>query len=391
MTTQRGTLDITLASYRLPVTNLLRKLGEPSTYSAQRLRSFFLQQVSQAHPGTAKNTATALRMFLRFLVAHGDCVPGLEFAIPTVARWHLSSLPKYLPVSAVDSLIASCDQSTPLGARDRAMLLLVARLGLRASDVSGMKFQHLIWTKGALIVAGKNRRKTELPLPQEVGDAILHYLQHGRPAVANEYVFMTVIAPFIPITRQTVGKAVARTIRRTGIAAPSRGTHLLRHSLATTMLSEGISLPAIGALLRHASIETTSVYAKVDVGLTARGRYALARSRAMLSESVNTYLSIRRTLGFKLNTVQTYLTSYERFATIAGDTYVRSQTAIKWAEQAASEDSRARRMDVLIRFARFAHADDNHHEIPADNIFCHRRSRRRPYIFTDEEVHLLVQ
>lgn len=267
MTVQRGTLDITLANYRIPVTNLLRTLGEPSTYTAQSLRSFFLLQVSQAYPEAARNIATALRMFLRFLVAHGDCVPGLEFAIPTVARWHLSSLPKYLPLFAVNNLIASCDQSTPLGARDRAMLLLVARLGLRASDVSGMQFQHLIWAKGALIVAGKNRHTTELPLPQEVGDAILHYLQHGRPAVASEYVFMTVIAPIIPITRETVSKAVARAIRRTGVDAPNRGAHMLRHSVATTLLGEGISLPAIGALLRHASIETTSIYAKVDIDL----------------------------------------------------------------------------------------------------------------------------
>ena len=111
----------------------------------------------------------------------------------------------------------------------------------------------------------------------------------------------------------------------------------------------------------------------------------------MLSDSVNTYLSMRRTLGFKLDTVQRYLASYERFATIAGDTHVRAETAIKWAEQAASEDSRARRMDVLIRFARFVHANDSQHEIPPDKIFCHQRTRRRPYIFTDEEVQRLIE
>lgn len=111
----------------------------------------------------------------------------------------------------------------------------------------------------------------------------------------------------------------------------------------------------------------------------------------MLSESINTYLTIRRALGFKLNSIQTYLASYERFATNVGDTYVRTETAIKWAEQAASENSRARRMDILIRFARFVHADDNQHEIPPEKIFCFRRSRRHPYIFTDEEVLRLVQ
>jgi integrase len=111
----------------------------------------------------------------------------------------------------------------------------------------------------------------------------------------------------------------------------------------------------------------------------------------MLNDSINTYLSMRRILGFELNTVQKYLASYMRFAAIAGDTHVRTHTAIKWAEQAASEDSRARRMDELIRFARFAHADDNQHEIPPNRVFCKRRLRRRPYIFTDDEVLRLLQ
>lgn len=111
----------------------------------------------------------------------------------------------------------------------------------------------------------------------------------------------------------------------------------------------------------------------------------------MLSDSVNTYLSMRRALGFKLNTVQRYLASYERFAIIAGDTYVRAETALKWAEQATSENSRARRMEILIRFARFAHADDNRHEIPPDKVFCKRQLRRHPYIFTDEEMQRLLQ
>jgi integrase len=111
----------------------------------------------------------------------------------------------------------------------------------------------------------------------------------------------------------------------------------------------------------------------------------------MLNNSINTYLSMRRILGFKLDTAQKYLASYVRFATIAGDSYVRSQTAVVWAEQAPSENSRALRMDELIRFARFAHADDNRHEIPPNGVFCRRRSRRRPYIFTDDEVLRLVQ
>ena len=129
MAAHRGTRESTLANYRLPVESLLGSLGRPDAYSAQRLRAFFLQQVNPTQSAKSKNLATAMRMFLRFLIVRGDCAPGLDFAIPTVARWRLSTLPKYLPSASVEALIASCDPSVPLGARDRAILLLIARLG----------------------------------------------------------------------------------------------------------------------------------------------------------------------------------------------------------------------------------------------------------------------
>lgn len=268
MRVQRGTLDSTLAGYRLPITELLQDLGsEPKAFTAKGLREFLVQKVKQISPGKTKNLTKALRMFLRFLIARGDCAVGLEHAIPTVARWHLSALPKYLPPDDVERLINSCDQAQLLRARDRAMLLLIARLGLRAGEVTALKFGDIDWLEGTLIVSGKSRRQSRLPLPQEVGDAILHYLQQARPTVMSEHIFITTLAPFVPITPQVVGAAVVRALRRTGITAPSQGSHLLRHSVATSLLQDGISLPAIGALLRHASIDTTTVYAKVDFAL----------------------------------------------------------------------------------------------------------------------------
>lgn len=268
MRAQRGTLDSTLNNYRLPIIDLLQSLGtEPNAFDAKGLREFLLRRVGSSSHEKSKNFATAVRMFLRFLISRGCCAPGLEHAIPTVARWKLSSLPRYLAAEDVERLINSCDHALPLGARDRAILLLIARLGLRAGDVSALTFDDLVWSEGTVIVSGKNRRGTRLPLPQEVGEAILHYLKHARPHVASDYVFITTTAPHVPITRQVVGRAVVRAIRRTGISAPKQGAHLLRHSAATRMLHEGVSLPAISALLRHASIETTTVYAKVDVDL----------------------------------------------------------------------------------------------------------------------------
>jgi integrase/recombinase XerD len=271
MRSQRGTMDSTIANYRLPITALLQNLGaDPSAFTAERLRHFLLQQIKQSSQVQSKNLATALRMFLRFLIARGDCATGLDFAIPTVARWRLAALPKYLPAQEVERLIHSCDAASTLGARDRAILLLIARLGLRAGDVSALRFCDLEWSQAALIVSGKNRCEARLPLPQDVGDAILNYLRHARPSVASEFIFITTSAPLVPISRQVVGRAVRRAIRRTGISAPTAGAHLLRHSAATSLLREGASLPAIGALLRHASIDTTTVYAKVDVDLLSK-------------------------------------------------------------------------------------------------------------------------
>ena len=268
MRTQCGTLDITLNGYRQPILDLLDDLGsEPSTFEAIGLREFLLRRVSCFSQWKSKNLATAVRMFLRFLIARGYCASGLEHSIPTVAKWRLSSLPKYLSIQDVECLINSCDQSSPLGARDRAILLLIARLGLRAGDVSALKFGDLLWEEGTLIVSGKGRRQTRLPLSQEVGEAILYYLSHGRPRKVSDHIFITTAAPLVPISRQAVGQTVARAIRCTGISAPTKGSHLLRHSAATRLLREGVSLPTISALLRHASIETTTVYAKVDIDL----------------------------------------------------------------------------------------------------------------------------
>jgi integrase/recombinase XerD len=268
MRTQRGTMSSTLVNYRLPVMALLQDLGtDTRTLTAVRLRQFLVQRVGQSTQAQPTNLVTALRMFLRFLIARGDCPTGLDYAIPTVARWRLAALPKYLPANDVERLIYCCDPASTLGARDQAILLLIARLGLRSGDVSALRLSDLRWSEATLIVSGKNRCETRLPLPQDVGDAILHYLHYARPKVSSGRVFITTAAPLVPISRQAVGRAVRRALRRTDIKSTTEGAHLLRHSAATSLLRDGVSLQAIGALLRHASIETTTIYAKVDVVL----------------------------------------------------------------------------------------------------------------------------
>lgn len=265
MTTHRGTMDATLNNYQRAIIELIDTLGDqPEHYHAEALRTFVLDHAGRSGIGNAKNVVTAVRMFLRFLIAMGRCTPGLDDAIPTIAHWRLAALPKYLSVEVVEQVIASCDLSTHIGVRDRAVLLLLARLGLRAGDVAGLKLTAIDWQAGTLQVAGKNRQETRLPLPQDVGDAVLGYLEQ-RAEINDAQVFITAVAPFRPLSYQTVGQIVTRAIHRAGIKAPIHGARVLRHSLATAMLWEGLTLPTIGSVLRHASIETTAVYAKVDV------------------------------------------------------------------------------------------------------------------------------
>jgi site-specific recombinase XerD len=268
MRAQRGTCDQTLYNYGLPIRELIRHFGEnPAELDAHGLRQFVLQQSRTTGWATAKKCTTALRMFLRFLIAEGRCPAGLLGAIPVLPHWRLTSLPRYLPPEDVERLIASCDLSSPIGKRDRAILLLLARLGLRAGDIVQMRLQDIDW-KGAWIqVSGKGRRQTRLPLSQEVGQAIVAYLQEGRPQVNNDALFIRSRAPFRRLgSHCAVSVLVDRAIRRAGITRPSRGAaHLLRHSLATSMLQHGASLQDISVLLRHRSIETTQIYAKVDI------------------------------------------------------------------------------------------------------------------------------
>jgi len=268
MREHRGSSELTLYNYGLPIRDLIRRFGEdPSKLDAQGLRKFVLNQSRSSGWATAKRCTTALRMFLRFLIAEGRCRAGLLGAIPVLAHWRLSSLPRYVSPEAVERVIDSCNLSSPVGKRDRAILLLLARLGLRAGDIVHMRLEDIDW-KGAWVhVSGKGHRQTRLPLTQEVGDAIVSYVQEGRPRSHTDRLFLRSRAPFRGFrSHPAVSVIVATAFRRAGIIRPGRGAaHLLRHSIASSMLRQGASLQELSALLRHRSIETTQIYAKIDV------------------------------------------------------------------------------------------------------------------------------
>jgi integrase/recombinase XerD len=267
MRQQRGTCAATLANYHRPIRELLRQLGDvPSRWEIRQLRAFVLAQSRRSGWVATKHCTTALRMFLRFLITEGACPVGFDAAIPTIAHWRLAALPRYLQPADVERVIASCDRQSPVGRRDRAIVLLLARLGLRAGDIVALRLRDVDWRGAWIHVWGKSGRHTRLPLTQEVGQAIAAYLQHGRPSTNADTVFVRSRAPFRPFRSQCVSVIVAQALRRAGVARPSRGAaHLLRHSVATSMLREGGSLQDIAAVLRHRSIETTQIYAKVDV------------------------------------------------------------------------------------------------------------------------------
>lgn len=265
---QRGTCDATLDNYDAPIRELLDALGDdPRRFDAQSVRQCFLKYCAGRGHVLIKHGATALRMFLRFLFADGRCPAELEAAIPLLPHWRLSSLPRYLQPDDVERVIASCDSASSVGKRNRAILLLLARLGLRAGDIVQLRIRDIDWKDAWIQVSGKGRRQTRLPMTQEIGDAVVDYLQNGRPATHDDRLFVCCRAPYRPFnSHDVVSVMVAQAMRRAGVSPPGRGAaHLLRHSVATSLLRQGASLHDIAALLRHRSIQTTQIYAKVDV------------------------------------------------------------------------------------------------------------------------------
>jgi site-specific recombinase XerD len=237
----------------------------------QDLHHFILSQVQRVSRTYAKLTVTALRSFLRFLLQRGAINTDLAAAVPGVAHWRLSHLPKSLPPEQVERLLESCDRDTPAGQRDYAILLLLARLGLRAGEVVEMNLEDLDWETGEILVHGKGQRLARLPLPKEVGAALAHYLRHVRPMCSTRRVFIRSRAPQRGFASPVaVCDVVRRALQRAGLNPEFKGAHLLRHSLATELLRRGASLDEIGQLLRHQQPTTTQIYAKVDIAALRR-------------------------------------------------------------------------------------------------------------------------
>ena len=227
---------------------------------------FVQRQAAHLSPKVAKLVTTALRSFLRYACYRGHIAVDLADAVPAVANWSMTSIPRSIEPDHVRRVLASCNRQSAVGRRDYAILLLLARLGLRAGEVVGLTLNDIEWEAGCLNVRGKGGHRSALPLPAEVGEAIAAYLRVGRPVSTSRILFLRAKAPIRGFRNSIAVLSVVRhALARAGIDTPRKGAHQFRHALACEMLRQGASLPDIGQILRHRSPQTTAIYAKVDL------------------------------------------------------------------------------------------------------------------------------
>jgi site-specific recombinase XerD len=261
-----STIELNVRMVRPFVTDRVR--AADGQLAVQRLTASevgaFVVTQSHKRPRSVGRIVTALRSLLRFLYVDGIIDRPLAGAVPSVAGWSLSSLPRTLARDQVVALLTSCDRSTSTGCRDFAILTLLVRLGLRAGEVAGLRLDDIDWRRGEITVRGKGNRLDRLPLPDDVGRAIVEYLRHARPsATRGRTVFVWAHAPYCALSSTAVTTVVAQAGRRAAIGLI--GAHRLRHTAATSMLRAGGSLTEIGQVLRHRRVLTTAIYAKVDL------------------------------------------------------------------------------------------------------------------------------
>jgi site-specific recombinase XerD len=269
----RGLAPRTIRYYRTGARDfLIQRFGagqvDLGALNAADVIRFVQGRSHQLRPRALKQVITALRAFLRYAQYRGAIDASLIHAAPTVAAWSTTPpLPRAISPEHARRVIDSCGTHTPVGLRDRAILLLLARLGLRGGEVITLRLDDIDWDTGCLCVRGKNGRECLMPMPTEVGEAIAAYLQCGRPQSADRHLFLRIRAPVRGLLHGSdgIGSIVRNALERAGIDAPHQGSHPFRHALAVRLLKRGASLPEIGEVLRHRSPMATSIYAKVDI------------------------------------------------------------------------------------------------------------------------------
>jgi len=268
---ERGLSKVTIANYVSCVRTFLHERFGTRGIRLRRLGQAdingFIQQKSVVfRPTTLQGWCAALRSFFRFLHLRGDITTDLASGVPAVACWRLATIPKFLKREEVQRLLDSCDLATTRGQRDYTVLLLLARLGLRAGELVAMTLDDIDWDAGEIMVRGKGQRHDRMPLSKDVGEALATYLRHGRPVCRARQVFVRLCAPHRGFASSSdISTIVRQAINRAGLHPPCKGAHLLRHTLATELLHRGSSLVEIGEVLRHRCLNTTEIYSKVAI------------------------------------------------------------------------------------------------------------------------------
>ena len=238
---------------------------------AEHVSEFVGSHVGRLKASARRLPATATRTFLRFLISQGLVADGLVGAVPSVRQWKHASLPSFLSAQELAAVFAACPLATPTGRRDHAVVMTLSRLGLRACELASLRLDDVRWHEAVVSVRGaKSGRERVLPLPEDVGVAITGYLRNGRPPSKRREMFLAVHAPYDALSPAAVSALVARSLKRAGVRTAHRGAHVLRHTAATRMVRAGATFKQVADVLGHARIETTTIYAKLDVDTLAR-------------------------------------------------------------------------------------------------------------------------
>ena len=267
----RGLAEPTIVNYTPFIERFLTDRFAEGAVTLSRLCAgdvvqFVQRQAAHLQPKRAKLMTTALRSFLKYARYRGEVGLDLAAAVPVVANWSMPSIPRAISPAQVDQLLASLDRHTAVGRRDYAILLLLARLGLRSSEVVLLELDDIDWNTATLHVRSKSGRRNEFPLLPEVGQAIAAYLQEGRAHSTSRRVFLRAKAPLGGFRGASgIGSIVRHSLQRAGVQAPTHGAHQFRHGLASELLRQGASLSEIGEVLGHRCAQTTAIYTKVDV------------------------------------------------------------------------------------------------------------------------------
>jgi integrase/recombinase XerD len=370
---------------------------DPERLTGGEVRAFVLDR-ARKQPRSAKRIVTALRSLLRFLHVDGVLVFPLAGAVPSPAGHALAGLPRALEPGQVQAMLNACDPATATGRRDRAVLLMLSRMGLRAGEVAGLGLDDIDWRRGEITVRGKGSRLGRLPLPADVGAAIVAYLRDGRPSGAlDRTVFIAAQAPREALSYAGITTIVAEAAARAGIPGPVHA-HRLRHSAATAMLRGGGSLTEIGQALRHARPATTAIYAKVDIdalrplGRPWPGQETVTADARPLRDSLEDYLALRRSPGFRLKTAGRLLDQFVSWLGDRGTSTITTEDAVAWAvlPPGASQAWQSIRLSMVRGFAACLHGTGPSVQVPPPGLIRRGTDRATPYIYSDAEIRAII-